>query len=288
MDRKEPEVRFAAVAMIFLGAYVLAWLPAMMLLWAMDVWIQPRCTGVAATVAGYAWRLGCRVRAPRARPWRSVRCSWAVPASRPGSSATWPAPGGDQGPMLGIFITGPLRTSWARAWGCGTRGGAGDSGRDPRCKLLGSARGGPRGSLSPNTRTGRTHDPDRLRCRPTWLDRPLARRRRARRQQAPGPRRPVPAADGRGLARELVAVGGELHRDRPAHRAAAADQEPARRRVAHGLHVEDGRYVHELPAARRGAGGDARPRRRRAHGIHQRGAARRDVGHAARAADPGR
>lgn len=102
-------VRFAAVAMIFLGAYVLAWLPAMMLL-GDYVWIGSLVAlGVAATVAGYAWRLG-----PEGP--RSARTAVALGALLVGGAGFAAgffgpmllAPGANQGPMLGIFITGPL------------------------------------------------------------------------------------------------------------------------------------------------------------------------------------
>jgi hypothetical protein len=51
-------LRFAAAAMIFLGTYVLAWLPAMMLL-GDYVWVGSLIAlAVAVGVARHAWRLG--------------------------------------------------------------------------------------------------------------------------------------------------------------------------------------------------------------------------------------
>jgi hypothetical protein len=102
-------LRLAATAMIFLGTYVLAWLPAMMLL-GDYVWVGSLVAlVVAATVAGYAWRLG-----PEGP--RSVRTAVALGALLVGGAGFAAgffgpmllAPGANQGPMLGIFITGPL------------------------------------------------------------------------------------------------------------------------------------------------------------------------------------
>lgn len=104
-----PILRFAAAAMIFLGTYVLAWLPAMMLL-GDYVWIGSLVAlVVAAGVARHAWRLG-----PEGP--RSVRTAVALGALLVGGTGFAAgffgpmllAPGANQGPMLGIFITGPL------------------------------------------------------------------------------------------------------------------------------------------------------------------------------------
>lgn len=105
----KPIVRFAAAAMIFLGTYVLAWLPAMMLL-GDYLWVGSLVAlAMAAAVAVYAWRLG-----PEGP--RSVRTSVALGALLVGGAGFAAgffgpmllAPGANQGPMLGIFITGPL------------------------------------------------------------------------------------------------------------------------------------------------------------------------------------
>jgi hypothetical protein len=104
-----PILRSVAAVMIFLGTYVLAWLPGMMLpgefLWVGSL----VALGVAAGVAVYAWRLG------PAGP-RSVRTAVALGALLVGGAGFAAgffgpmllAPGANQGPMLGIFITGPL------------------------------------------------------------------------------------------------------------------------------------------------------------------------------------
>ena len=101
-------LRVAAIAMIFLGAYVLAWLPSMLLL-GDYAWLGSLVAlGVAIVAARRAWSLG----GEGPRTVRSAVLLGALLLGGTGFAVGFfgpllLAPEANQGPLLGILITGP-------------------------------------------------------------------------------------------------------------------------------------------------------------------------------------
>lgn len=101
-------MRLAAAVASFLASYVAAWLALLLLLPAAGIWgtLLPFLLAVAA--ASWIWRsLGQREPGIAARILASTAIGGATGFVLGFFGPMLLAPGANQGPMLGIFITGP-------------------------------------------------------------------------------------------------------------------------------------------------------------------------------------